>query len=213
MGNRDRSRIFDSWAQRYDDSVACSGDSFPLGGYRRVLEQVVSQAGADMGMSVLDLGVGTGNLAARFAALGCEVWGVDFSRDMLVKARAKLPGIHLVCADLLDQWPGDLMRRFDRIVSAYVLHEFDLATKMQLLERLASERLAVGGRIVIGDIAFPTGEARKAAHTRWAERWDEEEHYWAADEAITAGARAGLHLTCAQVSHCGAVFVIVPMWR
>ena len=161
-------------------------------------------------MTVLDLGIGTGNLAARFAAQGCTLWGIDFSTEMLVRAREKLAQTVLVEADLLDTWPAELDRRFNRIVSAYVLHEFDLPTKIELLEKLAGRHLKARGRIVVGDIAFPTMGARSRAHEQLAEAWDEEEFYWTADEAAEASAHADLLVTFKQVSSCGGVFVFEP---
>jgi len=38
-------------------------------------------------MRIPGLGISTSNLARRFLALGCELWGVDFSLAMLAKAR------------------------------------------------------------------------------------------------------------------------------
>jgi putative AdoMet-dependent methyltransferase len=139
-------------------------------------------------------------------------WGVDFSSEMLALARAKPPQVRLVQADLLGCWPAEL-GRFDCIVLAYVLHEFDLTEKISLLRRLADHHLAEHGRIVIGDIAFPTVQARKQAHQRWVDQWDEDEHYWAADEAIAACERAGLDAAYTQVSSCGGAFVIEPSIR
>lgn len=161
-------------------------------------------------MSLLDLGVGTGNLASRFAKLNCDLWGIDFSAGMLAKARERLPHARLVQADLLGEWPEELDRRFDRIVSAYVFHEFPLETKTRLIHRLARGHLADGGYIVIGDIAFETGADRAAAYERWKERWDEEEYYWAADEATDTLQPLGLKVTYQQISICGGVFVIKP---
>lgn len=162
-------------------------------------------------MAILDLGIGTGNLAVRFARLGCNVWGIDFSAEMLVRARARVPQATLVQASLLDHWPAELNRRFHRIVSGYVLHEFNLATKAKLLQKLSQHHLAEGGCIVIGDIAFPTSQVRERAHRRWADLWDEEEHYWAADEMISDCESAGLQVTYKQISSCGGVFVIEPV--
>jgi putative AdoMet-dependent methyltransferase len=159
-------------------------------------------------MNLLDLGIGTGNLAVRFEDVGCGIWGIDFSAEMLAKAAEKLPKAVLIQTSLLDAWPEELDRRFDRIVSGYVLHEFNLSTKVELLQRLARRHLAANGQIVIGDIAFPTAEARKRAHQRWTDLWDEEEYYWAADETIRACRNVGLQATYEQVSSCGGVFAI-----
>ena len=80
---------------------------------------------------------------------------------MIARARAKLPQVHPIQANLLGEWPTELRLPFDRIVSAYVFHEFDLAAKMALLQRLDRSYFASGGSIVIGDIAFATVQARE----------------------------------------------------
>ena len=203
MSDPCRIGLFDRWAERYDQQLET-----PRGvheGYDDVLARVVRDAAAQPGMEVLDLGVGTGNLALRFHHLGCVLWCADFSPAMLARARAKLPAARYVEIDLRDEWPAALDRRFDRIVSTYVFHEFDLETKVRLLCTCVRAHLKPRGRVVVGDIAFPSMRALLAAG---ADRWDEEEYYWAAEEAIAACARAGLRATYAQVSRCGGVFVV-----
>jgi putative AdoMet-dependent methyltransferase len=207
MNQRHRIQLFDDWAEHYDQSVQGDGD-FPFDGYEQVLDEVTKVTHAQSGMKVLDLGIGTGNLAARFADLGCDIWGIDFSAEMLAKALEKLPQAVLIQAGLLDVWLAELDHRFDRIVSGYVLHEFDLPTKVGLLQQLAQCHLAANGQIVIGDIAFPTTQARERAHQRWIDLWDEEEYYWAADETIRACKSVGLQVTYKQISSCGSVFAI-----
>jgi hypothetical protein len=59
--------------------------------------------------------------------------------------------------------------------------------------------------IVLGDVAFPTAEAR---HQSGAESWDEDEFYWAADETIAACAGTGLTVTFQQISWCTGIFVV-----
>ena len=98
--------------------------------------------------------------------------------------------------------------RFDRIVSAYVWHDFDLAYKMSLLKRLAGDYLAGQGRVVIADIAYPDQTARAQARAYWGSLWSEAEHYWAADETIAACKAIGLDCTYQQVSSCAGIFVI-----
>lgn len=174
------------------------------------------------GLRVLDLGVGTGLLAERFAAAKCRVTGVDFSGRMLQKARERLPEAELVKVDVLGPWPPELGRRFERIVSCYVLHEFPLGDKVRLLSALLQRHLSCTGRIVVGDISFPDAAERDLAHRTWGEpgpepdpewkasRWDEGEHYWVADEAVGRLAGAGLGADYVQVSSCGGVYVMEP---
>ena len=100
MERPERVQLFDRWAQHYDSSVP-GRDSFPHDGYEKVLELVAATASVRPGMTILDLGIGTGNLAAHFVEQGCTVWGVDFSSEMLKRARDTLPQVVLVQADLL----------------------------------------------------------------------------------------------------------------
>lgn len=209
MTQPDHRQLFDSWAEHYDPAAASADDDFPFAGYDLILDRVVSLADVRPGMRVLDLGIGTGNLAARFVREGCFVWGIDFSAQMLAQARALLPQVHLVQADLAEEWPLDAQEPFDRVVSAYVFHHFNLETKCGLLQRMARRYLVAGGSILIADIAFPTVPARAEAARRLADCWDEDEHYWAADETVEAGEQAGLVVTYEQLSVCGGVFVFV----
>ncbi len=217
--SEEREQLFDEWAASYDESVdGYSG--FPFEGYEQVLELIAKRAGVEAGMEVLDLGIGTGNLSGRLLKFECAVWGLDFSPKMLAKVHGKYPQIELLKADIKGDWPIDVDRRFDRVVSAYVLHEFDLESKIRLLRKLVCDHLVEGGRVVVGDISFPTRIVRDEAEKRfsgtWDEKrqrwegclWDEDEHYWAADEAIEALAAVGLTARYAQVSFCGGVYVI-----
>jgi putative AdoMet-dependent methyltransferase len=203
-----RVTLFDAWAAQYDTTVAISGDDFPFAGYDEVLATAVRTAGAMPSLRVLELGIGTGNLAERFVAAGCQVWGLDFSAAMLAQVRIRLPQAHLVQADLLAAWPLAARPLIDRIVAAYVLHEFDLHDKIRLLQRAARDFLAPDGFLVVADIAFPTTAVRAAAAERWARWWDEAEFYWAADEAIAACAEVGLLATYQQVSICAGVLKV-----
>jgi putative AdoMet-dependent methyltransferase len=196
---------FDPWAASYDQSVQTDG--FPFTGYHLALETCLRLAEARPGMSVLDLGTGTGNLALRFAALGCELWCTDFSEKMLEKARAKLPAAQFALHDLRAAFPPEFERRFERIVSGYVFHHFEQPQKVQICAGLLRERLTLGGKLVIADIAFADAEARDAAKRAEGENWDEE-FYWLAGKDLPALEKAGLRASFQPVSSCAGVFVI-----
>jgi len=181
---------------------------FPFDGYELVLDEVARLAAVQPGMRILELGIGTGTLTKRLVNSGCAIWGVDFSTEMLALAQVNLPQIVLVQADILGDWPVELNRRYDRIVSAYVFHEFDMSAKMALLERLREQYLTPDGYIVIGDISFPTAEDHSLAHRLCEDEWDEDEYYWVAEEATEACRQAGLAVEYRQVSQFGGVFVI-----
>ena len=156
---------------------------------------------------MLDLGIGTGNLARRFAALGCEIWGSDYSRAMLDQVSARLPAARLVLHDLRRAWPSELDRRFDFIVSAYTFHHFSLNDKVSLIARMLREHLTPGGIIVIGDISFSSAAALMDCAASMGDLWEKEE-YWVADESLAAFARADLRGDYRQISPCAGVYRI-----
>jgi putative AdoMet-dependent methyltransferase len=194
---------FDEWAGTYDESVLT--DSFPFFGYKDVLKNVAKSAQARAGLRVLDLGTGTGNLAALFARQGCEVWATDFSAAMLVKARLKLPQAHFMEQDIRGDWPDGLPERFDRIISAYVFHHFELEEKIRIVHELYREHLSPSGRFVIADIAFPDRRSMEKLKEELGNSW-EEEYYWVADEVTSALVKVELKVEYEQVSICAGVF-------
>ncbi len=196
---------FDNWAESYDRSVVIN--QFPFYGYEILLDKVVTLADAKPSLSVLDLGTGTGNLALRLAALGCDLWCTDFSAPMLEKARQKLPAAHFVLHDLRGDWPPELNRLFHRIVSAYVFHHFELDEKVRIIRSLVSERLAPAGRIIIGDVAFPNAAAREKVKLTAGDKW-EDEFYWIADQALAALQKVNLKVEYVQVASCAGVFTL-----
>jgi putative AdoMet-dependent methyltransferase len=199
---------FDDWAETYDRNVL-DVSTFPFIGYDLVLNAIVSKTEPQPGLSVLDLGTGTGNLAVPFYEAGCDLWCTDFSESMLSKARLKLQGAHLFLHDLRLPLPVELERTFDRIVSAYVFHHFELEKKADIIRCLSANHLKPGGYIVIGDISFPDAARRDGLRAELGEQW-EEEFYWLADEAIAAMEKVGMHAQYEQVSPCAGVFVIHP---
>ena len=196
---------FDDWAETYDQSVL-NCQAFPFTGYTDLMKTVVTLAQARPGMSVLDLGTGTGNLAVRFAGLGCKLWCTDFSAPMLAQARQKLPNAHFILHDLHLGLPTELKGPFDRIVSAYVLHHFEMDEKVRILHGLLA-CLAQGGRMVIGDIAFQDQAALEKVKFELGDDW-EDEFYWLADAAVPLLRLAGMKTSYRQVSPCAGVFVI-----
>lgn len=203
---------FDEWADTYDQDVVQGEGQFPFDGYAQVLDEVVRQAHVRPGAAVLDLGIGTGELAARFTRAGAQVYGLDFSPRMLAAAQARDPHLRLVQADLLGDWQAALCTAFERtrfgvIASGYAFHHFDLPTKVSLLVRLAAEHLEPAGRLVIGDVAFPDAAALEVVRQRWADLWEEED-YWIADETLSACQAAGLQAAYQQISSCGGVFAM-----
>jgi len=198
---------FDSWAETYDQDTA--SNAFPFTGYAQALDAVVKLAAPRTGMHVLDVGTGTGTLARRFLEAGCRVTATDFSPAMLDQARKHIPEARLIQADLRDPLLVEVAaQHFDRIVSGYVFHHFELPEKIAILHKLA-ELLPANGCLVIADISFPDQPAFEAVKRASDDTW-EDEFYWIANEAIQALEQAEFAVEYRQVSSCAGVYRIIP---
>src|SRR5215212_7758758 len=130
---------YDRWAPVYDH------DANPL----QALEEphLRELVGDVRGLSVLDLGCGTGRHTLWLAAAGARVTAVDFAEGMLAEARRK-PGaeaVRFLAHDLHDPLPLP-DGAFDRVVSRLVLeHLRDLGGFFREARRV----LRPGGRAVV----------------------------------------------------------------
>lgn len=158
-------QMFDEWAPSYDATVFRSIPADGFEAYDLVLERVAVLAQAGPGVAVLDVGTGTGNLAALLRERGARVTAVEPSGEMRKVAGQKLGDEVLV----LD---GQFLRipmsdgAVDAVVSTYAFHHLTDADKV----RGAREMLRVlrsGGRLVLGDIAWANEEARQAMLRRF----------------------------------------------
>jgi demethylmenaquinone methyltransferase/2-methoxy-6-polyprenyl-1,4-benzoquinol methylase len=104
------------------------------------------------GDEVLDACCGTGDLAIAAARAGGRVTGLDFSDEMLARARRKAPAIEWVQGDLLElPFPDE---RFDAATVGFgVRNVQDLHRAVSELRRV----LRPGGGLAILEITQPQG--------------------------------------------------------
>ena len=105
---------YDRWAAIYD------GEDNPLVALEE--PQMAAALGSVAGLTVADIGCGTGRHALHLAAAGARVTALDFSEEMLRKARAK-PGaaaVTFVVHDLAEPLPL-AAATFDRVVCGLVV--------------------------------------------------------------------------------------------
>ncbi len=110
-------------------------------------------------------------------------------------------------ADVRGPWPQEFERRYDAVVSGYTLHHFPLEEKVRLCRRYLAQYLKVGGRLVIGDLAFENAAAEDALRQAMGPEW-EQEYFWLADESLAALRAAGLEAQYTQISSCAGVFTV-----
>lgn len=112
---------YDQWAELYDHE-----DNPLIALEERFMPPLLGDV---RGLDVLDVGCGTGRKTLALAAAGARVTGLDFSEQMLARARGKsgAAGVTFISHDLHQPFPVP-SAAFDRIVCCLVLeHIQDLS--------------------------------------------------------------------------------------
>ena len=121
--------------QGYDALSHAYEQAFPVGTkYQPWLTGLLGRLAP--GSRVVDLGCGVGlPVAARLAAAGHRVTGVDFSEVQIRRARDLVPGAEFVCADATEaDFPAGSV---DAVVSFYMFIHLPLEEQPPLLARIA----------------------------------------------------------------------------
>lgn len=177
-------RGFDLWADGYDRSTGLSDEdgSYPFAGYKALLGRIYDDVLTQGCRTVLDIGFGTAVITSALYQRGCRIYGQDFSEKMLAIAREKMPDAALYAADFTQSLAFPLrQQKYDAIIATYSLHHLTDEQKPPFIRELLSH-LNEGGRLFIGDIAFPDRPALTACRAAAGSDWDEEEVYFVFDE-------------------------------
>jgi tRNA (cmo5U34)-methyltransferase len=130
-------------------------------GYEELQAAVVE---AVEGRTLLELGTGTGETAARVLAHnpGAQLTGIDSSEAMLAAARERLPDAELHVQRLEDPLPAG---PFDVAFSALAVHHLDGEGKHDLFARVAR----VCDVFVLGDVVVPEKPEDAVIEIDWVE--------------------------------------------
>jgi ubiquinone/menaquinone biosynthesis C-methylase UbiE len=150
-------RTWDRRVEKWHSHVT-SADAFGT-----VLDRLIRLSSPKRADTCVDLGAGTGFVAAALAPLVSSVLAVDVSAAMVASLteRAAEDGLHNVSAVVSD------LREFrlppasvDLVVSSYALHHLSHRDKRVLVARAATW-LRPGGRLVIADMMFGRGASQR----------------------------------------------------
>jgi putative AdoMet-dependent methyltransferase len=174
MGEQTKKWDFDqySWISEYDNRMR----SIKHLKYDEMLFQVFDKAKATEGDLVLDIGVGTGNLAAKFLDEGCQLIGLDPSTKMLEMAEVRLQEwkdhyTMQICEDPFLEIPFT-DNTFDVIVSTYSIHHITDGQKRLAVKEM-KRVLKPTGVIVIGDVMFKDNADKTRALAEYSDMEDE----------------------------------------
>ena len=197
---------FDLWSKDYDKTVQLSEESneYPFAGYKDVLNTVYGEIKSGDGKTVLDIGFGTGILSKRLYDEGVEIYGIDFSAEMVNAAKEKMPNAKLYRFDFTKGLPKELdEQKFDFIVTTYAIHHLTDKEKIGFI-KLLKTRLTPKGKILIGDIAFETQKDMELCMEQAGDEWDDEEFYIVAEDLK----KPFPNMEFKKISFCGGVAVI-----
>lgn len=198
---------FDSWAESYDDSLV-NPKGYPFEGYRKVLGFISNSINASRKTDILDIGVGTGNLAALLYEKGARIDGVDFSSKMLEKAKEKMLGGNFYLFDFSRGLPSKLLsKKYNYIVSSYAFHHLNDNTKLNLILTL-KDLLKENGKIIIGDISFLNRRSLYECRRASGESWDRDEYYVIAESFVPLLKSSWMDVNYTQISFCAGVLEI-----
>lgn len=197
---------FDVWADGYDESVrlADENDAYPFAGYAAILKEIYGRVCASGAKAVLDIGFGTGTLAAKLYQQGCDVFGQDFSSRMIQLAQEKMPRAQLYQGDFsLGLVQALKQQRYDAIIATYALHHLTDEQKVAFLQELLL-LLQDNGCIYVGDVAFATRAQLEQCKAQAGDDWDASEIYFVYDELKQAFPQ----LRFEPVSHCASLLTL-----
>lgn len=153
----------DSEAETYEQEVRAGLSDYLRENYFAILDRVVKLAEIRDGMTVLDIGVGTGLLSERVPP-GARRYGIDISPKMLEKAREKGLPVELAEGSFLAIPYPDLT--FDRVISTFAFHHLTPQEKDLGLQEMRRV-LKPEGRIVIGDLMVENPAQMDQIRTRF----------------------------------------------
>ena len=199
---------FDLWANTYDETVSASDeqDEYPFAGYTSVLSSIYRFAVEKGCSAILDIGFGTGSLTTKLNAQGCQIYGQDFSEQMLRLAAEKMPGACLYAGDFSKGLCKPLQNmRYDLAIATYSLHHLSDAQKRELIASVLS-LLRPDGCFLIGDVAFETRAQLEACRDQAGEEWDDDEIYFVYEEWIAVFPK----MRFIKHSFCAGVLMLEP---
>lgn len=198
---------FDLWAREYDNTVSTCyiNKEYPFDGYYDVLVAVLNMVKPES--KVLDIGFGTGVLTKKIYDLNCEVYGIDFSTEMVSISKEKMPKGNFYECDFNNHLPNEiLVQKFDYIISTYAMHHLTDRKKVDFIILLKT-LLDNDGKIIIGDIAFRTEQDLIKCEND-NEGFDKEEFYIILDKFLKDLDKSGIKATFKKMSHCAVILII-----
>ncbi|WP_093134051.1 class I SAM-dependent DNA methyltransferase [Salinibacillus kushneri] len=146
--------LFNEWSDSYDDTVRGLDVE-----YKKVFEnydQILDYVADKVDGTVMEFGVGTGNLTKKLVERKCQVIGIEPSPLMRQKAKEKIRQVEIMDGDFLE-FPKD--EPIHAFVSSYAFHHLTDTEKKLAIDKYTN-LLPTGGKIVFADTIFLTEDEK-----------------------------------------------------
>lgn len=187
---------FDAWSKSYDESVL-KQETYPFAGYDEIVEEVINQTN---GQKVLDLGIGTGNIASQLVERGLDIIGLDFSEEMLRLANEKIPEADLRLYDANEKSP-EFDHDFDTVIMTYFIHHFHEKRQEELINQL----MKITKKLIIGDVMTYTASQMEWVKEKDYKDWDDNEWYITVEHYLELF--PDYEITFIRKSYCSGVLI------
>jgi predicted TPR repeat methyltransferase len=133
---------YNRWAHQYDSNQNKTRDLETI-----ALQSILSKVNFD---SCLEIGCGTGKNTAWLITKAKEITAVDFSDQMLAKAKAKINSdkVSFVQLDINTKWIFE-NKKYDLITFSLVLEHIQ---NLNNIFKQAAEKIVTGGYVYIGEL-------------------------------------------------------------
>ncbi|SHH72866.1 putative AdoMet-dependent methyltransferase [Caloranaerobacter azorensis DSM 13643] len=151
-------KLFDEWAKSYDETVYGTNNEYVevFENYKDILKYISDEV-SDKNGTIVEIGVGTGNLTKVLYEKKSNIVGIEPSKEMRKIAKEKLPNVDILDGHFLSI---PINKKIDAIVSSYAFHHLTYYEKKKSLEYLDS-KLNNNGKIVIADTMFESIEYKE----------------------------------------------------
>lgn len=201
--------IFNKWAKTYNNDVKSVDSEYPFGGYDALMNLIDNINIAEKKNKVLDLGIGTGRISSILYSKGAQIYGVDFSENMIEECKLLMNDAFLYRYDLLKGYPSELFNTaFDYILSTYVFHHFDFESKISLIKQ-SLNNLNEEGCFILADICFSNKHSMEVCMEENIDKWDDSEIYILEDEIGRRLSLENIKYDYIQINSYTGVFIFM----
>lgn len=205
----DNSKLFDNWSSTYDESVKESdkNNEYPFAGYSKIKKEIFDIITKRKNLSVLEMGIGTGEISFPLYQSGYIITGVDLSIKMIDISKKRMPTIRTINLDFLSAVKFLITNKYDVVIFNYSIHHLCPMDQIDILKSL-SQILNEDGLIIIGDVMTSTNLEMSDLTEKYKDIWDKDEYYPTFENYNNIAINQIYDILFKQITHCSGLMIL-----